>query len=158
MKLQLSIIPILLFASSVFFNTAVAQSSQSLETTKKDPTSFSVGLGYQYAGLIGVQYNHVNNNSIYQASLGLVGFAAGYKHLVDAKQQHALGISVGAEQLSSEDGFIVLTYEYFPNTFYNEGWRVSIEAGARRYDQGFFSNSGVKTTTGVVSASIGYKF
>ena len=122
-------------------------------------SSISLGAGYQYGGVLGVRYNVVNDKHLYFASLGLVGGALGYQYLFDQNNRHAIGLSVGSEVLSSENGFAVIVYEFYPSGFDTSGWQLGISTGLRTEDDGgFFSDSGSNKTKLALMFSVGYKF
>ncbi|GIU50343.1 hypothetical protein TUM4438_35960 [Shewanella sairae] len=130
--------------------------SNSIETTAD--TSFSLGIGYQYGGVLGVRYNYQKLNHVFFGSLGLVGGALGYQYAF-SEQKHLFGFSVGSEVLTSEDGFAVLTYEYYPKGFTDGGWQFGVSGGVRREDDGgSFGNVGKTATEPTGMISLGYKF
>ena len=159
----------LLFVGLVFSTCAYSESqansndvaitssnSNSIETTAD--TSFSLGVGQQYGGVLGVRYNYQNQNHVFSASLGLVGGALGYQYAF-SEQKHLVGFSVGSEVLTSEDGFAVLTYEYYPKGFTDGGWQFGVSGGVRREDEGgSFGNVGKTVTEPTGMISLGYKF
>ncbi|MBM7070945.1 hypothetical protein JQC92_02665 [Shewanella sp. 202IG2-18] len=121
-------------------------------------TSFSLGAGYQYGGVLGVRYNYQNQNHVFFGSLGLVGGALGYQY-VFSDDKHSLGVNVGSEVLTSEDGFAVLAYEFYPKGFKDGGWQFGVSGGMRREDEsGSFGKVGKTKSEPAVMVSIGYKF
>ena len=126
---------------------------------------FSFGLGYEYGGVIGAKYSIRDEDNHYFASLGLIGAAAGYQKIMDADEKHLFGIVVGAEEFTSEDGFIGLNYNYHANGFNSEGWTVGLVAGMRRTDgdpldiSGIFGTDERETESkALVGVSFGYHF
>ncbi len=122
-------------------------------------SSISVGAGYQYGGVLGVRYNIVNDKHLYFGSLGLVGGALGYEYFLDQNNKHAIGLSVGSEVLTSEDGFAMIVYEFYPSGFDASGWQLGISSGLRREDESsFFARRGDTETKFALMFSAGYKF
>ncbi|WP_076542105.1 hypothetical protein [Shewanella sp. UCD-KL21] len=61
--------------------------------------------------------------------------------------------------LTSEDGFAVLNYEYYPSGFAHRGWQLGVSAGLRREDEGgSFGDNGDTKTAPAAMVSVGYKF
>jgi hypothetical protein len=122
-------------------------------------TQVSAGLGYQHGGVLGAQLGHVDGVNKYYISLGLVGGAIGYQRVIDSERKQALGIALGSEVLTSEDGFAVLTYNYHFTGLENPGWVIGVSAGVRREDSGgLYSDSGDSLTQGAFMLELGYKF
>ncbi len=121
--------------------------------------SLSVGAGYQYGGLLGAKLGLQSDNHVLYGSLGLIGAAAGYQYLVDENKHHAFGVSVGSEVVSSEDGFLLATYDFYLNGYQKPGFHIGINAGTRREDSAsFWANNEDSQFSTVVSLSVGYKF
>jgi hypothetical protein len=127
-------------------------------------SSISVGAGYQYGGVLGVRYNIVNDKHLYFGSLGLVGGALGYEYFLDQNNKHAIGLSVGSEVLTSENGFAVIVYEFYPSGFDANGWQLGVSSGLRREDSfssvegSIFPNKSGSKTKLALMFSAGYKF
>jgi hypothetical protein len=126
--------------------------------------NITVGIGYQYGGIVGVKYNFKGEQDNFYASVGLLGGALGYQRFTDMSQQHAFGAMVGAEVLASESGFLALTYNYYPNGFSKSGWAFGASLGVRRTDEDvlnvgeiFGLDVEVKTTT-LIGLNVGYTF
>ncbi|MFC1519184.1 MULTISPECIES: hypothetical protein [unclassified Shewanella] len=123
------------------------------------PSSFTVGAGYQYGGVLGARYHFQHDSHVFSAALGLVGGALGYQYFVDESQSHSFGLSLGSEALTSEDGFAVINYEYYPSGFAQSGWQFGVSAGLRREDEGgSFGDHGDTKTDPAAMISVGYKF
>lgn len=119
----------------------------------------SIGVGYQHASLLGIQYGVLDGTNKYFAAVGLGGAAVGYQRGIDSQNKHALGVVFGKESLTSEDGFALLTYNYHLSNIENSGLQLGISAGVRREDDfGFFGDSGETSSKFVVAVDISYKF
>lgn len=66
----------------------------------------TVGLGHQYGGVLGAQFAYKTESTKYYAALGLVGVSEGFQTRFSENSHHAYGLSVGQEEIQSEDGFI----------------------------------------------------
>ncbi|WP_371193311.1 hypothetical protein [Glaciecola sp. SC05] len=123
-----------------------------------------VGFGYEFGGVIGAKYNFKREKDNYFVSIGLLGGAAGYQYLTDETEQHAFGIMGGAETLSSENGFLALSYHYYAKGFTNDGWVIGASLGFRRTDEdplnisGLFGVPSETETKALVGISIGFTF
>lgn len=102
----------------------------------KADSLLAYGTGYPFGGVAGAQYQLVQPQHKWTAALALSGIALGWQYSLDAEQHHALGLSVGAEVVSAEDGFVTLDYLYYPSGFRNSGWFYGASAGAGRYRPG----------------------
>jgi hypothetical protein len=119
----------------------------------------SVGTGYQHGSLIGAQAAYQVDANRYYLAAGLVGAALGYDRAIDSEMKHTLGFAVGSEQLTSEDGFAVLTYNYHAKGMTQPGWKLGLSLGTRREDSAsFFGDSGKSTTQTAVSFDLAYRF
>jgi hypothetical protein len=122
-------------------------------------TQLSVGTGYQHGSALGIQYGFINGANKYYAALGLVGFAVGYERAIDNSMKHTLGFSIGSEQITSENGFVVLTYNYHFDGMPHSGWKVGVSAGVRREDStSVFGDVSYIMTQNAVSFDVAYKF
>jgi hypothetical protein len=125
---------------------------------------FSAGIGFEYGGLIGAKYSIRDQDNHYFGSLGLLGAAIGYQKIMDTNEKHLFGIVAGAEEFTSEEGFIGLNYNYHANGFHSEGWTVGFVAGIRRTDGdplevgGLFGGETETETKALVGVSFGYSF
>lgn len=120
---------------------------------------WSVGHGYGSGGLIGVQYQWLQDDIKWTAALGVVGVAIGVQHSLDDARKHSVGLATGIEDLTAEDGFLVATYQYYPSGFANSGVRLGFSIGALREDGGAFYASRDKTQTkGIIAFELGYQF
>lgn len=123
-----------------------------------------VGFGYEFGGVIGAKYNFKREQDNYFVSIGLLGGAMGYQYLTDETEQHSFGIMGGAEALSSESGFVALSYNYYPKGFTNDGWVIGASLGFRRTDEdpinisGLFGVPSETKTKALVGISIGFTF
>ncbi|MCG7563162.1 hypothetical protein [Pseudoalteromonas sp. McH1-42] len=96
----------------------------------------SVGAGYPYGGLTGIQYtNAVNDDHLLSISAGLIGAAISYEYILDKDNKHTLGIIAGSEALTSENGFVALNYHYYSQGALQEGWTFGASVGVRRTDE-----------------------
>ena len=122
-------------------------------------TQISAGTGYQHGSLLGAQIAFQSDANRYYVAAGLVGVAVGYERVIDSSEQHSLGFAVGKEELTSEDGFAVATYNYYFNGIAQPGWKLGFSLGARREDTAsFFGDSGDSTTKTAISLDLAYKF
>lgn len=122
-------------------------------------TQVSVGTGYQHGSVLGAQIAFQNDANRYYIAAGAVGFAAGYEHAIGSPKQHTLGFALGKEEITSEDGFAVATYNYYFNGMANPGWKLGISLGSRREDTAsFFGDSGDSTTKTAISIDVAYNF
>ena len=122
-------------------------------------TQLSVGLGYQHASVLGIQYGVIEGVNKYYGAVGLSGVAVGYQRAIDVQKKHTIGVVIGKESLSSEDGFALFTYNYHFTAQDISGWQLGVSAGVRREDEGsFFSNVGKTSTKGAVFIDVSYKF
>lgn len=126
---------------------------------------FSTGFGYEYGGVLGVKYSIRDQYNHYFGSLGVIGAAIGYQKIIDEDEKHLLGFVAGIEELTSEDGFISLNYNYYVNGFDSEGWVVGLSFGIRRTDGDPLDISGIFETDkreteskALVGLSFGYSF
>ncbi len=99
-------------------------------------TKHALGAGYQYGGALGYKFSAVNDANIFFISAGLIGGATGYQRIIDEAEKHTIGMTLGSEALTSEKGFALMTYNYFPSGASNSGWTLGISAGVRREDKG----------------------
>ncbi|MBY6108029.1 hypothetical protein KUW19_16330 [Ferrimonas balearica] len=124
-------------------------------------SQWSVGTGYQYGGVLGVRYN-VPVGEYKQLSIAvspILGVAMGYQQSLDDMAVHALGFSTGFEEFTADDGFVVLTYNYYPDRFRNTGWSLGVDAGIRTIGSKDFL--GYKTDRSLYPAlfiNLGYQF
>ena len=121
-------------------------------------TQYTVGLGYQYGGVLGAQVAYIDGNNKYFASLGLIGAALGAQRVFGSERKHSFGVVIGKEELTSEDGFTLVTYNYHASGFNNTGLVFGLSAGVKSEDAGFYVDYNGTKTDGVVMINIGYKF
>ncbi|GAB2909001.1 hypothetical protein [Rheinheimera gaetbuli] len=125
----------------------------------KAESNWSIGHGYGSGGLIGAQYQWLQDDIKWTAALGVVGVAIGVQHSLDDGRKHSVGLATGIEDLTAEDGFLVATYQYYPSGFANSGVRLGFSIGALREDKGaFYSSNGKTQTKGVIAFELGYQF
>ncbi|KNC65908.1 hypothetical protein [Pseudoalteromonas ardens] len=126
----------------------------------------SVGAGYPYGGLIGVQYtNAVNDDHLVSISAGLIGAAISYEYILDKDNKHTLGVITGSEAFTSEKGFAALNYHYYSQGALQEGWTFGASVGVRRTDEreyrtdilDIFGTEKVQSKT-LIGLHIGYRF
>ena len=124
-----------------------------------DESNWSVGHGYGSGGVIGVQYQWLQDDIKWTAALGVVGVAIGVQHSLGESRKHSIGLATGVEDFTAEDGFLVATYQYYPSGFANSGVRLGLSTGALREDKGgFYGSTGKTKTTGVIALELGYQF
>ena len=122
-------------------------------------SQWSVGHGYGSGGLVGAQYQWLQDDVKWTAALGVVGVSVGVQHSLDDGRKHSVGVATGVEDLTAEDGFLVATYQYYPSGFANSGVRLGFSIGALREDKGaFYSGSGKTQTKGIIAFELGYQF
>lgn len=120
---------------------------------------FSVGLGHQYAGILGAQFSYKTEYTKYYGSVGVIGLATGFETTLEKNSVHAYGLVIGKEELRSEDGFIFATYNYHFNGFNQKGFVIGAGIGITREDEGgFWRNRGKTKSTPSFSLNLGYKF
>ena len=125
----------------------------------KAESNWSIGHGYGSGGVVGVQYQWLQDDIKWTAALGVVGVAIGVQHSLGDSRKHSIGLAAGVEDFTAEDGFLVATYQYYPSGFTKAGWRLGLSAGARREDEAsFFANYGERQTKGVIAFELGYQF
>ena len=134
----------------------------SLSCFASEPQSsyqFSVGVGHQYAGLLGAQLSYKSEFTKYYGSLGLIGISAGFETRFEENPKHSYGLVLGREQVQSEDGFIFATYNYHFNGFDQEGFVIGAGVGITREDEGgSWGNYGKTESSAALSLNLGYKF
>lgn len=119
----------------------------------------SVGSGYQHASILGAQVAYNNGLNRYYVAAGVGGYGLGYDRTISANKKHSIGVAIGAEDLTSEDGFVVLTYNYYFTTSEQSGWRAGASFGRRKEDVGsFFGDFGEVETHTAVSIDLSYLF
>lgn len=116
----------------------------------------SAGLGHQYGGIVGVQFANRTERSKYYISTGLVGAAVGFETTFEENSPHSYGITVGADAISSEDGFAFATYNYHFNGFSNDGLVIGTGIGVRRQEATLGNND--TETSFSMTLNVGYKF
>lgn len=122
-------------------------------------TLWSVGHGYLSGGVLGVQYQNMNDDQKFSLAVGLVGTSAAWQVSLDAAQKHSVGMAAGFEALTAEDGFIVAIYQYHPQGFSNSGMRYGFSVGTRRQDEGhWWANDVKKHYSAAFALEIGYQF
>lgn len=125
----------------------------------------SVGAGYQYGGALGVKYSQVHDKHIVYASAGLIGAALGYQYVISSDRRHTVGFAVGGEVLTSEKGFLALTYNYFSENIDQSGWTFGGSIGVRRTDVRVYDKTKLDIfgteeveSKGLVGIHLGYRF
>ncbi|MDP5149613.1 hypothetical protein [Rheinheimera baltica] len=122
-------------------------------------SNWSIGHGYASGGVVGAQYQWLQDDIKWTAALGLFGAAVGVQRSIDDARQHSIGLAAGIQELTAEDGFFVATYQYYPSGFANSGWRLGFSAGMRREDRSsFFASVGETETKPVIAFELGYQF
>lgn len=122
-------------------------------------SNWSIGHGYGSGGVVGAQYQWLQDDIKWTAALGVVGVAIGVQHSLGESRKHSIGLATGVEDFTAEDGFLVATYQYYPSGFANSGWRLGLSAGVRREDEAsFFADLGERQTKGVIAFEMGYQF
>ena len=118
-------------------------------------SQWSVGHGYTSGGVVGAQYQWLQDDIKYTAAAGALGLAVGVQRSIDDTRKHSIGVATGVEAITANKGFLLATYQYYPAGFANSGVRVGLSAGARRDDG---SGWGKEKTKAAVSFEIGYQF
>ncbi len=119
----------------------------------------SVGVGHQYAGVLGAQVSTQAGAIRTYGALGLVGYAVGVETTWGLSHQHTYGAVIGREEIGSEDGFVFATYNYHVSGVDNSGWVFGAGLGVTRQDEGgAFSDQGVIESKTSLTLNIGYKF
>jgi hypothetical protein len=120
---------------------------------------YTLGLGYQYGGVAGVQIAHLDDQNKYFASIGLIGVALGVQRVFDTERKQSFGGVIGQEVFTSEDGFALLTYNYHKSGFDKAGLVIGLSAGVRKQDSAsFFANLNDSKRYAVAMINVGYKF
>jgi hypothetical protein len=94
----------------------------------------SLGAGHEYGGVLGWQSAYKTEHSKFYGSVGLVGFAVGFQTTFSENSKHAYGVSVGAEAINSDEGFLFATYNYHFNGFSNDGLVIGTGFGYTKGD------------------------
>lgn len=118
-------------------------------------SNWSIGHGYTSGGVIGAQYQWLQDDIKLTAAAGILGLAVGVQRSIDDARQHAIGLATGVEAITANKGFLLATYQYYPAGFANSGMRWGFSAGIRR-DDGI--SWGKEQTKAAVSFEIGYQF
>ena len=122
-------------------------------------TVWSVGHGYLSGGVLGVQYQTINDDQKWTLALGLLGASAGWQVSLDPEQKHSVGFAAGLEEFTAESGFLVASYQFHPQGFRNSGMRWGFSAGLRREDEGgWWSEQGKPKNEAAAALEIGYQF
>ncbi|GBL03210.1 hypothetical protein [Glaciecola sp. KUL10] len=122
-------------------------------------TQVSVGTGYQHASILGAQLAYNDGVNRYYVAAGVVGYGLGYDRVVSNNKKHSVGIAIGSEELTSENGFAVLTYNYYFTNSNESGWRIGATVGRRKEDvASFFGDFGEVKTHSAVSFDLSYLF
>lgn len=122
-------------------------------------TVWSVGHGYWSGGVLGVQYQTIQDDQKWTLAVGLVGASAGWQVSLDPEQKHSVGFAVGLESLTAEAGFLVAGYQFHPEGFSKTGMRLGFSAGLRREDEGgWWADQGKKSNEAAVALELGYQF
>jgi hypothetical protein len=116
----------------------------------------STGFGHQYGGVLGVQFANKTEFSKYYISTGLLGASAGLETTFQKNSKHSYGLAVGAEVVSSEDGFAFATYNYHFNGFSSNGLVIGTGIGIRRQEETLGADD--TETSFSLTLNIGYKF
>ena len=118
-------------------------------------SSWSIGHGYTSGGVVGAQYQWLQDDIKFTAAAGALGVAVGVQRSIDDARQHSVGLATGVEAITANKGFLLATYQYYPAGFANSGMRWGLSAGVRR-DDGI--SWGKEQTKAAVSFEIGYQF
>lgn len=97
-------------------------------------SNWSIGHGYTSGGLIGAQYQWLQDDIKFTAAAGALGLAVGVQHSTDDARLHSIGLATGVEAITANKGFLLATYQYYPSGFANSGLRWGLSAGVRRSD------------------------
>lgn len=121
-----------------------------VSATSTAQTRWAAGSGYPFGGVAGVQYQWeyqwvssqppaVQPQASRQkllVSAALVGVSVSWQLSVDDQRRHAVGLTVGQEAISADEGFLTLDYLYYPAGFSQPGWFYGASAGSGRYRKG----------------------
>ncbi len=112
-----------------------------LSTPVAAQTRWAAGSGYPFGGVAGVQYQWVSvkpaaSAQKWIAAAALVGVSVSWQLTVDDQRRHAIGLSLGQEVISADEGFLTLDYLYYPAGFNQPGWFYGASAGSGRYRNG----------------------
>ena len=127
----------------------------------------SVGLGHEYGSVLGAQLGYKTEFTKYYASVGYIGYAAGFQTTFSENSKHAYGLVAGMEAWESEYGFVFATYDYHFNGFSNPGFVIGTGFGLTRgeglsdsFEDLFNSNrtSRKEDAKAEFTLNIGYKF
>ncbi len=159
MKISIIVLSLIFFAGSA----ASADSADSTDSADSAGNfEFALGAGHEYGGLIGGQFAYKTEYSKYYASLGFFGYSTGFQTTFSKNSKHAYGVTVGAEAIDSEEGFLFATYNYHFKGFSNNGFVIGTGIGFTKGDGinlaccDFDSPSAEKKA--MVTLNIGYKF
>jgi hypothetical protein len=124
---------------------------------------FTIGAGHEYGGILGGQFAYKTEYSKYYGSVGLIGFSTGFQTTFSKNSKHAYGVTVGAEAIDSEEGFLFATYNYHFKGFSNNGFVIGTGVGFTKGDGVPMGGGCIIDCQGaekkaMVTLNIGYKF
>ena len=85
-----------------------------------------------------------------------IGVSAGFETTFEKNSKHAYGFAVGAEVITSEDGFALATYNYHFNGFSNPGLVIGTAVGLRTNITPLGKDE--KEPSFILTFNVGYKF
>ena len=106
-------------------------------------SDWAAGSGYPFGGLIGVQYQFTSQQQQWSLAAGLVGIAASWQLTLDSAHQHAVGLTLGQENLTADQGFLTIDYLYYPGGLQSTGWFYGVSAGVGQRRKGEIPIAGV---------------
>jgi hypothetical protein len=85
---------------------------------------FSLGAGFQYSWIIGIQLAIKHQNNKYFVSLGASGYSLSMQKIVSDNKYHSVGFSIGEIQgiFDGDSLYDFITYNYHLYSFENDGF------------------------------------
>lgn len=121
----------------------------SVNATEK---THALGIGLQYAGIVGYQLSFTNETHRFRGALGLIGVSVGYDYLLTNNW------SLGATYTQTIRSVYSINFNYYLNNP-NEGMRFSLDLAhmpdENSNSSGFLATNGSKSA---VFLSAGYAF
>lgn len=122
---------------------------------------YAIGTGYQYGGLLGMKHIHPlsDKNNIHFALSPEFGAAVGDQRYWGSNRRHPWGLAAGFETLTSDEGFLVAAYNYYPNAFWESGWTLGVDLGVRDAGEDcYFQYCSTRTVYPALFINLGYQF
>ncbi len=108
----------------------------SLPVSADSGSNWAAGSGYPFGGLLGVQYQFTSQQQQWSLAAGLVGVAASWQLTLGSEHRHAVGLTLGQENLTANQGFLTIDYLYYPDGLQNTGWFYGASAGVGQRRKG----------------------